>query len=174
MMRLTRQRTNLAMFCFRVVESEPLCEVNYTSRGAIENATVAKGDEVSMRCRVKFRGLWTPSIEWRRHTYGGPEGGKVVSRDASTDNNLLSSSLDIVIDFDLPTYFSFRLFFLWRDDLKPVDASNLPEFRYEWRSPDMAPELPRIEPVIQVIVETVTSEAKSTGDWCKSRERHLH
>lgn len=101
----------------------------------------------------------------------------MLTKGVTTDSDFnisVSSQLNVVVDFQQHTYFSFRIFFRWRNDTIGVNATNLPDFEYEWKSPEVIVIVPETEvvelPVVeQVIVETVTSEVGSAGDWCKWR-----
>ena len=150
-----------------------------------DNSTLTKGDVIWMQCSVNFRGMWTPTVEWKQHIEDDEQGEddqEVVLHGVSTIT-VLNSSVTSTFTYvsgpskTRPTYFSCRIFFQWHNINVNATANNLPNYTYTWKSPRLVQHREKLKTGGEVYVPPLPAEVglpsqttpKPSGlnDWCK-------
>ena len=114
-------------------ETEPLCETNLTNS---QNGILEEGAVVWMRCRVKFRGIWTPTLEWSLNEDNG-ETEQITGANVVTFPNVnISSTLTILLNATRNSfYFACKIYFTPVSNIEMMTANNIPDYTYIWKSP---------------------------------------
>lgn len=148
----------IILTCF--VESQPVCKANLTADG---NKSLTVGDSIWLRCSVAFRGFWTPTMQWIRHS-GNGDIGNVVTRGVEMvrlPNTSVTSTLDIKVDSSMKgVLFSCRTYFTQYDGIQlSLDdiANNIPNFNYTWNSEAVALQNGLVPGTDTISVETASS-----------------
>src|SRR6218665_1079863 len=127
-------------------ESTPFCDTNLNGGDSLTD-----GDRIWMRCSVRFRGYWTPSMEWRHHTES--KDGQIVTADEAVENENfnITSKISIVFNSSISgSFFSCKIYFSTKKHTRQANATNTPNFSYVWISPEIIqtnPLYPDISPV---------------------------
>src|SRR6218665_574593 len=114
-------------------ETEPLCETNLTSskNGIFEEGTVGW-----MRCSVKFRGSWTPTLEWKLNEDNGETVLITWANVVTSPNVNISSTLSILLNATSnSSYFLCKIYFTPVNNIEMMTANNTPDYNYIWKSP---------------------------------------
>ena len=108
-----------------IVESDPKCHLNTT--------TVKEGDNIEMRCIVRYSGNWYPVMEWRDIN------GNIITNGVLTEstNDSLTSMLNVSADasehnslYVCITYFTAHP----NQSIRDI-ANSIPDYNYTWTSP---------------------------------------
>lgn len=92
-----------------------------------------------MRCTVKFRGYWPPSMEWRRHGEDNKNGQIVTADEVEESENFnITSAISIIFKSSINgSFFSCKIYFSAQKPRLHANASNTPDFSYVWKSPEI-------------------------------------
>src|SRR6218665_1584627 len=161
-------------------ESDPFCQTNFTAE---DNVTLTDDNIIWMKCSVNFRGMWSPTVEWKRHIVkdkDGKDDKRSVLHGVTTAivvNSRVTSTLIYVSGSSKAAYFSCRIFFQWHNGSVDVTATNLPTYTYTWKSPRLTPYRTQVEITPEVYVAPLPVEVRPSGttthtpsgssDWCK-------
>src|SRR6218665_3426856 len=97
-----------------------------------------EGSRIWMRCSVKFRGYWTPSMEWRHHRED--ENGRAIAVDevVEIENCNVTTTINIILNSSTNnSYFSCKIFFAIQKHRRLANATNVLDFNYLWKSPEL-------------------------------------
>lgn len=106
-------------------DSEPVCETNTSE------------DYVVMQCKVRFRGGWSPTVEWKQHGADASEEylmTNVTHANNHSDRTITSSLLVSLSSIKGDSFFTFMTYFEWHNNSVRVDATNIPDFNCTWSS----------------------------------------
>src|SRR6218665_1023409 len=89
-----------------------------------------------MRCSVKFRGIWTPTLEWSLNEDNG-ETEQITGANVVTFPNVnISSTLTILLNATRNSfYFACKIYFTPVSNIEMMTANNTPDYTYIWKSP---------------------------------------
>src|SRR6218665_635307 len=111
-------------------ETAPLCETNLTNS---QNGIFEEGTVGWMRCRVKFKGSWTPTLEWRLNEDNGGMELLTWANVVTFPNVNISSTLTIPLNASSnSSYFSCKIYFTPVSNAEMMTANNTPGYMYIW------------------------------------------
>lgn len=151
------------------IESDPICTKSSTE------------DDVSLTCRIKFRGNWAPTMEWKEHSSHGEEVISVGVKTVTVPNQHVTSTLVMPMQEDSRSYTCTTKF---DTSGKPRNtATNVPDYNRYWtysalsKSQDQMKSKPVVSTgailaiVITVVIVGLTAAASTIGICCFIRRR---
>src|SRR6218665_163817 len=108
-----------------IVESDPECHLNTT--------TVKEGDNIEMRCIVRYSGNWSPVMEWIEIN------GNIITNGIlpKSTNDSLTSMLNVSADASKhnSSYLCLTYFTALPNQLFRDNEGSIPDYHYTWISP---------------------------------------